>query len=117
MVKSVAAGNNETRLVDASGRQLLSIPISPVSAQLSGKDLVPVRRGERLHYDASTCSLLHSWPLPDATVGRECASPNGSRCPYVQSARLVLQDVARGLAVYILDGQVHVLRLSDGSDG
>jgi hypothetical protein len=75
-----------------------------------------VRRGELLHYDASTGALLHSWPLPDATVGRECASPNGSRCPYVQPARLVLQDVARGLVTYALDGQIHVLRLSDGTD-
>jgi hypothetical protein len=28
----------------------------------------------------------------------------------------VLEDVARGLAVYVLDGEVHLLRLRDGAD-
>ena len=112
----VAGGDNETWVVDASGTRLLTIPVSPAAAQLSGKDLVLERHGELWHLDASTGALLHSWPLPDATVGRECASPNGSRCPYAQPARLVLQDAARGLVAYVLDDQVHVLRLSDGRD-
>jgi hypothetical protein len=28
----------------------------------------------------------------------------------------VLQDAARGLVTHVLDGQVHLLRLSDGAD-
>jgi hypothetical protein len=28
----------------------------------------------------------------------------------------VLDDAARGLAVYVLDGEIHVLRLIDGAD-
>jgi hypothetical protein len=34
-------------------------------------------------------------------------------CPF---ARLFLEDAARGLAACVLDDQVHVLRLADGTD-
>lgn len=112
----VAAGDNETWVLDAAGTRLLALPISPVAAQLSGNDLVLVRRGELRHNDAATGTLLNTWPLPDVTTGRECASPNPGRCPYSQPARLVLQDAARGLAAYVLDGRVRLLRLSDGVD-
>lgn len=110
----LAGGDNETWLVDGNGTRLLAIPVSASAAQLSGRDLVLVRRGELRHYDA-TGALLYVWPLSDVAAGRECASPNPNRCGRAQS-ELVLEDAARGLVTYVLDGQVHVLRLADGVD-
>jgi Tol biopolymer transport system component len=111
----VAGGDNETWLLDQSGARLLALPVSPRAAQLSGRDLVVFGRGELLHYDAVTGALLHAWPLPDVSVGHECGSPNSSRC-FANRAQLVLEDLARGLVAYVLDGQVHELRLADGAD-
>ena len=112
----VAAGDNETWLLDADGARLLTLAVSPMAAQLFGRDLVLVRQGELRHHDASTGELLHTWPLPDVSTGRECSSPNGHRCWYEHRARLVLQDAAQGLVAYVLDGQVRLLRLSDGAE-
>lgn len=55
-------------------------------------------------------TLQHTWPLPDVPSGAQCQL----RCR--DAPRLVLQDVAGGLAAYVLDGKVHVLRLADGAD-
>jgi hypothetical protein len=111
----VAGGENETWLLAETGARVLSIPVSASAAQLYGRDLVIVRRGQLLHYHASTGALAHAWPLPNVSTGRECASPNSNRC-YSEQARLVLEDAARNLVAYVLDGQVHVLRLVDGAD-
>jgi hypothetical protein len=58
---------------------------------------------------------MRAWPLPDVASGVECASPHDGAWECGQP-RLVLEDVADGLATYLLDRQVHVLRLSDGVD-
>jgi Tol biopolymer transport system component len=111
----VAGGENATLLLDADGRQLRSIAVSPLAAQLSGADVVVLTSGALRHYDAGTGALLHSWTLPNVSAGVECGRPHGSgwEC---RSARLVLQDAARGLAAYVLDGQIHLVRLADGAD-
>jgi hypothetical protein len=111
----VAGGENATVLLDTEGGQLRSIPVSPLAAQLSGSDAVVLIAGALRHYDAGTGALLHSWTLPNVSSGGECGRPHGAgwEC---RSARLVLQDAARGLAAYVLDGQVHLLRLADGVD-
>ena len=110
----VAGGTNATWLLDSSGTLLLSLPVSPLAAQLSGSHLVLLRRGELRHYDAVTGVLVHVWPLPDVPSGYRCGTPSGSRCGPLP--RLVLEDAARGLVTYVLDGQVRLLRLADGAD-
>ncbi len=110
----VAGGDNATWLLDSNGSWLLTLPVSPLAAQLSGSDLVVFVRGELRDYDAGSGALRHVWPLPDVASGRECATPNLDRCN--SPTALVLEDAARGLVTYLLDGQVHLLRLADGAD-
>src|SRR5207248_10359390 len=66
-------------------------------------------------YDASSGALLHAWPLPDVSSGGECGSPHSGTWE-CREPRLVLEDAAQGLVTYILDGQVHVLSLGNGTD-
>jgi WD40-like Beta Propeller Repeat len=110
----VLGSDAETGLVDATGARLLTLPIASLAAQLSGSDLVVLVQGELRDYDANSGALRHAWPVPDVSSGRECSTPNGVSC--TSTPRLILEDAARGLATYILDGQVHVLRLADGVD-
>ena len=70
-------------------------PLTARSAQLAGGDLVVSLEGELRHYDAATGALLGTRPV---------------------AAGQPLQDAARGLAAYIADGQVRVLRFADGDD-
>ena len=105
---SVAYGDNETHVLDAEGRQLLSVPVSPLGAQLSGSDLVLLLPSRLRVYDASSGALRARWPLPAMPSGPPC----DLRCA---RARLVLHDVARGLVAYVLDGRVRLLRLADGA--
>ena len=109
----VGLGTNEAEVLSADGAQLLTLPIHALAAQLSGSDLVVVVPGQLRDYDASTGSLVHTWPLPDVSSGSPCGSPHPWGCP---SIRLELEDAARGLAAYVLDGEVHVVRLADGDD-
>jgi hypothetical protein len=106
----VSYGDNETLLLDRDGNRLLSLPVSPLAAQLSGTHLVLLVRGQLRDYDARNGSLLHAWAVPDVPSGPVCAwrtcDPN----------RLMLADAANGLVAYILDGKVHVLRIVDGAD-
>jgi len=115
----VAGGNNATVILDSNGNEDLSVSISPLAAALSGNGLVILRQGELLDFDARDGSQIHRWPLPNVPSGRECGTqycrPLYADRPW-PGPRLVLEDTARGLAVYILDGQVHVLRLIDGKD-
>jgi hypothetical protein len=90
----LAFGENATVLLDREGNALLTVPVSPLAAQLSGADLVLVLRGQLRHYDARSGALLHAWPLPD----------------------VLIEDLARGLIAYVDEGRVHLLRLSDGAD-
>jgi hypothetical protein len=108
----VASGDNATVVLDADGRQLLSIPVSTTAAQLAGSDLILLVPGALRDYDATTGALLHSWPLPDVSFGGLCGLPM-QQCG---SPRLRLEGAARGVAAYLLDGKLHLLRLSDGAD-
>jgi Tol biopolymer transport system component len=104
-------------VLDATGTELLSLPTDAAAAQLSGRDLAVLVRGHVLDYDAATGRLVHAWPIPDVSVGRDCMFWSGPDCPgFRETPRLVLQDASRGFAAYTLDGRVHVLRLSDGDD-
>jgi hypothetical protein len=108
----VASGDNATVILDADGGQLISIPVSTAAAQLAGSDLVVLVPGALRVYDATTGELLHSWPLPDISFGGFC----GLLPWQCGSPRLLLEGAARGLAVYLLDGKLHLLRLRDGAD-
>jgi len=110
----VAGGDNETVVLDSNGRQLLAVPVSPLAAQFDGSYLVVVTRGALRDYAFPSGALLHVWPLPDVPTGRPCSDYGDPTCP--EAPRLVLHDAANGLAAYVLDGSVHVLRLADGSD-
>jgi Tol biopolymer transport system component len=108
----VAFGDNTTLVLDLDGKPLLSIPVAPVAAQLSGRELVLLRRGQLSVYDTASGARRHVWPLPDVASAGTCdlqCVRGGDR------SRLRLQDVAHGLAVYVLDGDVRVLRLADGA--
>ena len=70
--------------------------MSALGAALAGDDLVVRVPGELRDYSASTGVLLSVWPLPDPSAK--------------------LEDVARGVVVYKLDGVVHLFRLRDGAD-
>ena len=97
-------------LLTRDGNLLESYPVAALGAALAGDDLVVLVRGELRDYSAATGAFLHAWPLPDV--------PSGSRCRilFCPSLRLTLDDAARGLALYTLDGAVHLLRLRDGYD-
>jgi len=109
----VAGGSNATWLLDQDGKLLLSVSVSPLAAQLSGSQLVVLVQGALRVYDAASGQLERTWSLPDVPSGAECRSPSGSSWG-CGGPRLVLEDAARGLVTYVLDGQVHVLRLADG---
>ena len=111
----VAEGTNETWVLDGDGRLVRAVAVSSLAAQLSGDDLVLLRRGELGHYRVSSGALVHSWPLPNVPSGRECGYYRTAACPYAKPA-LVLEDAARGRVTYTLGDEVHVLRLSDGND-
>jgi Tol biopolymer transport system component len=108
----VAVGDNKTLLLDESGARVLSIPVSATAAQLDGSDLVVVRPGILLRYNAGSGALLNSWPLPNVGSSGPCGSPH----PWACLSPLILEDARNGFATYTLEGQVHVVRLADGRD-
>jgi hypothetical protein len=108
----VVGGDNATLVLDANGGQLLSLPISTRAAQLTGSNLVVLVSGELRDYDATTGAPLRSSPVPAGSVGGFCGVP----VFFCGSPRVQLEDAARGLVAYILDGQIHLLRLADGRD-
>lgn len=112
----VAGGDNATEILSSDGTLLKAIPVSALAAQLAGSDLVVLVRGELLDYDASSGVLRHTIPLPDVPSGGECGGPHSGAWECHSDARLILEDAAHGLVTYILDGQVHLLRLGDGAD-
>lgn len=81
-----------------------------LAAALAGNDLVQLTQGSLTHFDASTGLLRHTWPVANVASGGICRR---LPCP---SQALTLEDAAAGLAAYTLQGEVHVLRLSDGRD-
>jgi WD40 repeat protein len=106
----VVYGDNETIVLDRNGNRLMSVPVSSQAAQLSGNDLVLLTPGQLRDYDVRNGDLLHTWKVPDVSSGPVC----GWRI--CEPRHLVLSDAARGLVVYIVDGQLHLLRLADGAD-
>jgi len=85
-------------VLDTDGAELFSIQFAPntaLTARVDGSDLVVLAAGELRDYDATSGALLHSWP----------AVPGES-----------LRDTAGGLAAYIVNGTLHLLRLRDGAD-
>jgi hypothetical protein len=122
----VAGGENATVIDDSNGKQLLTVPVSPLAAQLAGSNLVILVQGHLLVYDATTGARLHDWPLPSVPSGSECASPHYGtwECSRnltpsslsATNAQLILEDAAHDLATYVLNGTVHVVQLQSGRD-
>jgi len=112
----VAGGDNATVIYDASGKELLAVPVSPLAAQLAGSNLVILVQGHLLVYDATTGAKLHDWALPNVPSGGECASPHDGTWECSRNAQLVLEDAAPDLAVYVLNDEVHVVQLQNGTD-
>jgi dipeptidyl aminopeptidase/acylaminoacyl peptidase len=92
------------------GNVLAGFAAPSLGAALSGDDLVVLVQGELREYSVSSGALLHTWPLPDVPSSGRCRL---YVCPEID---LTLDDTARGLVVYTLDGVVHLLRLRDGAD-
>jgi Tol biopolymer transport system component len=109
----VAVGSNATEVLDRNGAELSVVAAHAVAAQLSGSHLVVAMQGQLRDYDAAGGALLHSWPLVDVPTGGPCGSPHPEGCPTI---RLELEDVARGLAAYVFDGELHVVQLVNGTD-
>jgi hypothetical protein len=97
-------------LLDLVGGRLGSFDIAAFGAALAGDDLLVVGRGKLRDYSASTGDLLDAWSLPDVPSSGRCRDYS---CPGI---RLTLDDAARGVVLYTLDGVVHLLRLRDGED-
>jgi Lipoprotein LpqB beta-propeller domain len=97
-------------LLDASGSVLRTFDVAAAGAVLADDDLVLISRGRLRDFSASTGELLHTWPLPDVPSSGVCRN---YECPTV---RLTLDDAARRLVLYTLDGVIHLLRLRDGAD-
>jgi WD40-like Beta Propeller Repeat len=110
----VVSGHNETRILAADGTILLSLPVPTLAAQLDGSDLVLAAGSELRLYDAASGALRATWSLPAQPAGHNCDFYGDPSCG--RPGPLVLEDVGRGLAVYVLDGEVHLLRLRDGAD-
>jgi Tol biopolymer transport system component len=90
-----AAGDNAVVLLDGEGSRLLTVHVKARAAQLAAGELVVAAGADLRQYDAATGALVQTWPLPEQAK---------------------LEDVSRGLAAYVLDGQLHLLRLADGAD-
>jgi hypothetical protein len=97
-------------LLGRDGGLLRTFEGPALAAALAGDDLVVLVGGELRDYSASTGERLRTWPLPDVPSSGPCRLPS---CPGI---RLTLLGAARGLALYKLDGAVHLLRLRDGAD-
>jgi hypothetical protein len=103
-------------VLDASGQLVRRLGFGPgeaAAAAIDGDDLVVVVPRLLLHYSVASGVLLHSWPLPTAEVGGFCASAVRTQCA---TPRLRLEGARRGVAAYLLDGELHTLRLMDGRD-
>jgi WD40 repeat protein len=105
----VRRGDDGIDVLDLDGHVLQTFEVQAIAAALDADELVVLVQGELREYSASTGQLLQVWPLPDV--------PSSGRChPVCNGIRLTFDDAARGLAVYTLDGAVHLLRLRDGAD-
>jgi len=113
----VVSGTDETRILSRDGTVLLSVPVPTLAGQLNGSQLVIAAGNQLQVYDASNGTLKASWPMPAVPVGHDCDIFADPSCNYgAAPAQVTLEDVAHDLAAYIYNGQVHLLRLSDGAD-
>jgi hypothetical protein len=123
LVGAISADSGRLALLLADGSlAVINASGSPVSfysptswgailaAALTGSDLVLLTQGSLRHFDAVTGFLQHTWPVANVTSGGICR-----RLP-CSPQLLTLEDAAGGLVTYTLQGEVHVLRLSDGRD-
>jgi WD40-like Beta Propeller Repeat len=108
----VVSGDNATLVLDSDGHPLLRLPLSTQAAELTGSDLAVLVPGELRDYEVATGALLHSWPVPAVSSGGFCGVP----ARFCGAPRLRVEDAAHGMVAYIADGQIHLLRLSDGRD-
>ena len=97
-------------LLDTDGHLIETFDGPALGAALGGDDLVVLVQGELRDYSISQRELRAAWPLPDVPSSGRCRV---TACPGI---RLTLDDTARGLALYTLDGTVHLIRLRDGHD-
>lgn len=109
----VVSGENATRILDADGTPLLSVPISTLAAQLDGSDLVLAVGQQLRDYNAASGALRSTWPLPQQPAGHDCDNFGDPSCN--QPVPLTIGDVSHGFAAYVIFGQVYLLRLSDGA--
>lgn len=110
----VRDGGGSVRVLAVDGQTVRTVPFAPgqaIAAELAGDDLIVLLAGELRHYRVSTGALARSFPVPRVRSGGFCGIPCGFPPP-----ELRLEDAARGLVVYIVGGQIHVLRLADGAD-
>jgi hypothetical protein len=84
----------------------------PLDAALAGRLLVVLVPGALRVVDTRTGRVLHRWPLRGVPLGGVCTELP-YQCP---SPELEFAGAANGLAAYIADGVVHVVRLADGLD-
>jgi hypothetical protein len=106
-------------VLDRNGTELLSLPIDAAAAQLAGRDLVAAVGNSLVDFDSITGQRLHSWPVSSENPARDClfwAGPDCFGLVYAEPPHYVLQDAARGIAAYTLDGKLHVLLLADCED-
>ena len=109
----VRRGEGPLELLDTQGGLLRTIPLpagEAIVAELAGDDLVVLVAGGLRHYSAGSGELRRTWPLPNLPSGGFCGVPCFIR------PQLQLEDTAVGLAAYILNGELHLLRLTDGID-
>lgn len=105
-------GTKAVLVLDRDGHQLLSLPVAALGVRLDGTELAVLTQSRLHEYDAITGEELHSWPLPDVLTGEYPGSPDFRSPP----PALDLDGLAHGLALYHVNGQIHLLRLSDGQD-
>jgi hypothetical protein len=127
----LAERRDSISVLTQGGDTSLTIRVRPLAAQLTANAVVVTVPHELRVYDARDGTLVHAWALPDVSSGRDCqgwfdpgcqddpalsafgfcAGGDSSPCPTLR-----LQDAGHGLAAYILDGRLHLLRLTDGAD-
>jgi hypothetical protein len=103
-------------VLDENGAVLRSLPFTRgavLAADLSGNDVVVLVAGQVREYDVRDGSLVHAWSMPDVSSGGACGRLH---CYPAGPVRLRFVGAAAGVAAFTLDGQLHVLRLSDGND-
>lgn len=106
-----ADGVLELRSPAGSLRRMFRVG-TPLDAGLAGRLLVVLVPGALHVIDTRTGHVLHRWPVRAVPLGGVCTELP-YQCP---SPELEFAGTAKGLAAYIADGVLHVVRLADGLD-